>query len=165
MSKQRERRGPEPGEFRDPLKNYEPPEYGDEFERSLCEDTIDVIDRRPYTSVAPATPVRDALRLMAEQNIACLVVTDGEDRPVGVLTEQDVTQRIAPRYHEAAHLPVGEVMTPGPLVVYESETPARALNVMGTGSFRHLPVCDVDGKLIGVIGARRVIAYLQQYVA
>ena len=161
---QRERRGPEPGEFKDPLKNYDPPAHADDFERSLCEDSVAVIEHRPYLSVAPTTPVREALRLMAEQNIACLVIADADERPIGVLTEQDVTQRIAPDYLQTAHLPVADVMTPDPLVVYESETPARALNVMGTGCFRHLPVCDVDGKLIGVIGARRIIAYLQQYV-
>jgi CBS domain-containing protein len=162
---QRERRGPEPGEFQDPLKNYEPPQYADDFERSLCEDTLAVIEHRPCVSVPPALPVRDALRMMAERNIACVVVVDEQTHPIGVFTEQDVTCRVAPRYHEVAHRPVSEVMTADPVVAYESETPARVLNVLGTGGFRHLPVCDVSGRLVGVIGARRLIAYLEQYVA
>lgn len=164
MTKRRERRDPEPGEFEDPLKNYEPPEYGDDLERSLCEDTVEVVGHRPFLTVRAGATVAEALRLMADNGIACVVVIDEQHKPVGILSEQDVVNRIAPEYPRIADQPISTVMTAEPVVVYETETPARALNVMGSGFFRHLPVCDVNGKLIGVIGVRRLTEYLQQHV-
>lgn len=162
--KRRERHEPEPGEFHDPLKNYDPPHYADGFEKSLCQDSACVIEHEPYTAVTCDTPIRQTLRQMAEENIACVVVIDGERKPVGILSEQDVVHRIASDYEHLADDPISSVMTPNPVIVYESENPARVVNVMGTGFFRHVPVCDVDGKFIGVIGARRLMRYLQQQI-
>lgn len=162
--KRRERQEPEPGEFSDPLKNYDPPRYADELERSLCRDAVEVIEHEPYTAITPGTPIRQALRKMAEDNIACVVVVDGENKPVGILSEQDVVNRIAADFERTADEPVSTVMTPQPVIVYESANPARVLNVMATGCFRHVPLCDVDGKLTGVIGARRLMRYLQQRI-
>ncbi len=54
------------------------------------------------------------------------------------------------------------VMTPDPVCVYETDTPAKALNLMAVGSFRHIPVLDVDGKIVGIVGPSRTSAYLQE---
>lgn len=162
--KRRERQEPEPGEFKDPLKNYDPPQYADDFEKSLCEDSVCVIEHEPYTAVTGQTPIRQTLRRMAEENIACVIVVDDEHKPIGILSEQDVVHRIAADYEHLMDDPIHTVMTPNPVIVYESQNPARVLNVMGTGFFRHVPLCDVDGKLIGVIGARRLMRYLQQQI-
>lgn len=164
MGKRRIRREPEPGEFRDPLSNYDPKVYADELERSLCEDPLTVIECVPVCRVKADVPIREALATMAGENVACLIVVDDDDRPIGMFTERDVMTRVAGRYPGNADRPVESVMTNDPNVIYESESPAHALNIMGSGMFRHLPVVDVDGKLIGVIGARRMTAYLQQHV-
>jgi len=164
MNKRRHRRPPEDGEYRDPLSNYDPPEHQDPFERSVCEDTVAVIRSTPVLTITPDTSVRDALALMSEHDIASLVVVD-QERPVGIVSERDVLTRIAEDYPRLADAPIRQIMTEDPVVVYETDTPARVLNCMASGAFRHLPVVDIDGKLKGVIGARRVIAYLEQHFA
>ena len=51
-------------------------------------------------------------------------------------------------------------MTPDPTVVFENDVPAKVINLMGTGHFRHIPVVDADGRLKGIIGGRRVTQYI-----
>jgi len=159
----RKRHEPEATDFEDPLENYDPPKYDDELEQALAEDKVTAIETKPFQAVDPNTPIREALRIMADRGIACLVVTNDSGHPIGILSERDVLNRIAHHFEQMADKPVREAMTPGPVVAYESEPPARAVNLMGSGQFRHLPVVDLDGKLIGTIGARRVISYLKEF--
>lgn len=163
-SSRRQRREPEPGEFHDPLSDYTTPAYADDLERSLIEDRVTVIESKPFTPIESTTPIREALRIMTEQNIACLVVTDESGKVVGVLSERDVLMRVAEDYAALAEVPVRAVMTPQPMVVYESMKPAHVMNLMSEGLFRHVPVVDADGRLTGMIGARRLLAYLQQFL-
>ncbi len=162
-SNRRQRREPTPGEFQDPLSNYETPAYADDLERSLIEDRVTVIQSNPFMQVQSSTTIREAMRIMAEQDIACLVVTDEQNKVVGVLSERDVLMRVAEDYAALAGVPVRAVMTPQPTVVYETTKPAHVMNLMSEGLFRHVPVVDADGRLTGMIGARRLIAYLQKF--
>lgn len=159
----RQRRPPQPGEFEDPLSNYEPPDYADEFERALCEQTVEEIDYVPLLKVSPDTRVVDAMRQMAEHGSACIVVVDELDKPIGIFSERDVLNTVVDRYDQMKDLPVREVMTVDPYTVYRTDSPAQVLNLMGSGGFRHVPVVNADGKLIGLIGARRITAWLKHY--
>ena len=159
----RERRQPDPGNYEDPLQNYDPPTHADEFERSLTEDALSVITSTPFEAVEGSRSVDDVIKEMADRNVACAVVTDEDGRPLGVLSERDVMNRIADDYQAAKSKPVSEFMTKDPIVVHDSDPPAHVMNVMDSGGFRHVPIVDSDNKLVGVIGARRVTKYLQQH--
>ncbi len=161
----RERRKPEPGEFEDPLSNFDGPAYEDEFERSLSEDQAVAIEHRPFLAVMADQTIRSTMAMMAEKNIACVVVVNDENQPVGIISERDVMTRVAGRFDQLADQPIAEVMTPEPVRVYAGDTPARVLNVMVTRGVRHVPVLDADNRLVGVIGARRLTAYLQKHFA
>jgi CBS domain-containing protein len=159
----RERRQPDPGEFEDPLSNYDPRQFEDQLEHSLSDDKVTAIEHRPFLAVLAGETVRATVDMMAEHNIACVVVVNEQAEPVGIFSERDVMTRVAGQWPQVVDKPMSEVMTATPAVVYSSETPARVLNVMVSGGFRHVPVVDADGKLMGMIGARRLTTYLQSY--
>ncbi len=156
----RKRRSTPPAVFEDPLKDYSPPKYEDELERSLCEDRVDVIKTRPFTTIDADTPIEQALRTMAELDVACLLITE-RDHLVGIFSERDVLFRVAHQYEQIKGQPVREVMTGRPAAVYETDTPAKAINLMATGGFRHVPILNIEERVVGIIGPRRVTAYLQ----
>lgn len=58
--------------FQDPLEDYEPQEYSDPVERALGEERVASMNITPYASVSPDTPIRDAIRQMADMHHACL---------------------------------------------------------------------------------------------
>ena len=162
MAKRR-RRPPEPGEYEDPLSNYDQPGYEDGLERSLCADRIaKVINLEPFEVVPKTISVREAIKILVDKDIAAVVIVEDE-RPIGILTERDIQNNIAPDYDALANEPLEKLMTKEPVVVFSTDPPARAMNLMTSGNFRHIPVVDVDGKILGVIGPARLTSYLKKH--
>jgi CBS domain-containing protein len=56
--------------------------------------------------------------------------------------------------------PLSEVMTADPEAVGEDDGIAFALNRMILGGFRHVPVVDQDGRAVGVLSLREVVAFI-----
>jgi len=65
------------------------------------------------------------------------------------------------RFDEVKDRPVREVMTSNPVVVYESDPAGAALSAIAVAGFRHVPVVDLNGAVVGVISPRRVFEFLQ----
>jgi CBS domain-containing protein len=162
MNVRRKRRPTPPGEFVDPLSKYDPPEYADKLERSLSEDAVTAIKHTPMATLPPDVSVEEAMREMVRLDVAYMLIAEGQNL-LGVFSERDVLNKIAGQFEKVKKLPVRAFMSPDPVVVYETESPAKALNVMAVGGFRHVPIVNIDDKLVGVLGPRRVTSYLQQY--
>jgi CBS domain-containing protein len=59
--------------------------------------------------------------------------------------------------------PIGEVMTPQPVVVHDKDPVAVIVRRMEEGGYRHLPVLDERERPVGVVSVRRVIRYLVEH--
>lgn len=151
------------GEFEDPLSNFEPREYDDDFERLLCETPITEIDSRPIASVSPAATVRQAMQEMSRLDVACLLIVE-DGKLAGIFTERDVLNKIAPDM-AAADQPVAAVMTAKPVAVYETDHVADALAAIAESGHRHVPVLDVNDNVVGVVSPGRINSFLQQHFA
>ncbi|MCH5377928.1 MAG: CBS domain-containing protein [Planctomycetes bacterium] len=149
------------GEFEDPLSNYEPTVYGDVLEEALAEETVAAIQSKPYAEISPDKTVHGALQALAGLKVASLLVVE-KGKLAGVFTERDVLERVALRYPEVKSLPVCEVMTTNPVVVYETDPAGTALSAIAVAGYRHVPVLDVKDRVVGVISPRRVFAFLQE---
>lgn len=111
---------------------------------------------RPVAIQATAS-VRDVIRLMQAERTGAVVVLDGL-AIAGIFTDRDVLVRVAMR-DEVLDAPVSSVMTPDPVVLREDDLMAYALNKMGDGGFRHIPVVR-DGELIGMLTGRDVLNWV-----
>jgi predicted transcriptional regulator len=158
----RKRNPVEPGEFEDPLSNYDPPAYADELERVLCETEVSQMPIRPLAWVEKNATVQDALDVMGKYECSCVVVQDA-GKAVGIFSARDVLNKIA---HDpiTRSKPIIEFMTPAPTTVYASDCPAKAVNLMATGGFRHIPVLDHNDKVVGILGPRRTTQFLEEHL-
>ena len=111
---------------------------------------------RPRT-VAPMQTVRDAIAEMKGDPTGAVVILD-EGKVVGIFTDRDVLKKAAAR-HGVLDEPVAYYMTPDPVVLREDDTMAYALNKMGDGGFRHIPVTR-DGDLVGMITVRDIMNWV-----
>ena len=159
----RKRKTAQEGEFNDPLKDYSDPSYEDDMERAVSEDQVDAIQIKPFVTIDVNTSVHDTLQMMCEKNIAWVMITEN-DHLAGIFSERDVLYKIADGYDALKDKPIRDVMTPDPVFVYETDSPAKALNMMAIGGFRHVPILDLDEKIVGVLGPRRVTAYLCKHL-
>ena len=108
-------------------------------------------------AVTPETRVGDAARRMVEADVgAAIVLADGDDL-VGVITERDllrcVSEGIDPT--RAGVRPHDPPRADG-LAATEL---AEAMALMVDGHFRHLPVVNDEGHVIGLASMRDLMAY------
>ncbi|HQW51346.1 MAG TPA: CBS domain-containing protein [Tepidiformaceae bacterium] len=111
---------------------------------------------RPRTVEASST-VREAVALMKDDPSGAVVIMDGV-RIAGIFTDRDVLTRVAGRpgvMDEA----VTRYMTPDPVVLREDDMMAVALNKMGDGGFRHMPVVR-GAELVGMVTVRDVMNWV-----
>lgn len=149
--------------FSDPLSDYSSPEFDDELEEALCDNDMTAMQITPMVTVNLETTVAKTMQVLADNGVACAMVIDDDQKLHGVFTERDVLDKVAEHYPMVKDLPVRVVMTHEPVCVYDMDMPAKALNLMATGNFRHVPVLDVDDRLVGVLGPRRVTSFLSKY--
>lgn len=147
--------------YEDPLSNYEPPVYGSDLEASLAETLVAQVQSHPFASVSPQTTIRSALSLLADRQIACVIVMEeGELR--GVFTERDVLNKVANQYSEVCNRPVSEVMTTNPVFVFDTDTAAAALCVLAAFGYRHVPVINRERQVQGIVSPRRILSFVEQ---
>ena len=107
-------------------------------------------------TIGPNEKLSEAIRMLAERRIGALVVTNGDRKIVGILSERDIVRTIAKSGHEALEHPVREAMTAKVKICNEHHTVNEVMEIMTLGRFRHLPV-ERDGMLDGIISIGDVV--------
>jgi CBS domain-containing protein len=147
-----------------PLADVHIPPPANEVERSLRRDRINVLSPKTPVTVSPTAPMREVLRLMVERKIGCVIVAEGR-RAVGVFSERDALLRMNTSAAELSARPVSDFMTPNPQTLDVNARLAFAVQRMDMGGYRHLPIVDGRGDLVGIISARDVLRHLMESLA
>ena len=93
--------------------------------------------------------VRDALGVMADNNIGALVVL-AEDHLVGIITERDYARKIVLKGRTSQGTLVREIMSTKVFCTRLDQTVEECMAVMTDKSVRHLPVLD-HKRLVGIV--------------
>ena len=107
--------------------------------------------------VSPTNSVREVIAAMKGDPMGAVAVVDS-GKVVGIFTDRDVLKKVAANSN-ALDEPVARYMTHDPVVLREDDTMAYALNKMGDGGFRHIPVVR-NGDLIGMLSGRDIMAWM-----
>lgn len=113
----------------------------------------------PVVSVPPETPVYDVAGIMAEQNVGSVVVVEGK-KPVGIVTDRDITVRVTAAALDPKAIPVRAVMTADLLALPASTGLYEALEAIRKKGVRRVPVTDEGGSLVGIITVDDIIRLL-----
>jgi CBS domain-containing protein len=106
------------------------------------------------TSVSPSTPVTEAARLLAEQDVGSLPVVENE-RLVGIVTDRDITLRVVAEGRSGEGVTIGEIASREPVTVDAGDPLDEALKRMARHQVRRLPVVE-RGRLVGMLAQRDV---------
>lgn len=118
---------------------------------------LEICDQTPPT-VSPESTVAEAIKTMLEAHVGAVTVVDAERVVVGIFTERDVMRRMALSGRDPSKIMVSEVMTEAVEMATEATTEEEALTVMMTRHYRHLPVIDASGRLLGMASIRHVLS-------
>jgi CBS domain-containing protein len=110
----------------------------------------DVMTQNP-TTLSASSKVSDAAAVMAEHDIGALVITKGDTRVIGILTDRDIVVRgIAARRDPWTTL-VAEILSSEDVATTTPDTPVHeVVAVMRSKAIRRLPVVE-KGRLVGII--------------
>jgi CBS domain-containing protein len=122
------------------------------YEESFFFLPVHSVCRSPAVTCPPDISVIAAARLMHDQNLAGLVVIQGET-PVGILSVRDLRDLIATGGENLACYKVCDIMHVGIITVRSHAYVFEAIFKMAKNNIHHLAVINEDQKLIGVINA------------
>ncbi len=109
---------------------------------------MDVMVKNVLT-VNPNTTAKEAAELMKKHEIGCLVVTK-ETKPVGIVTERDMLNRVLIELRNPTRTKIEEIMST-PLTVVQTHTDIRdAAEIMLKRKIKKLPVVE-NGYLAGLV--------------
>ena len=110
----------------------------------------------PATVSVEAT-VNDAIRTMLDKSVGAVAVIDEHGVVAGMFTERDVLARFALSGRDPKATPVREMMSPIVEMATEATTPSEALQTMVERHYRHMPIVDEGGKLLGICSIRNIL--------
>ena len=109
----------------------------------------DVMSRDVEVVRADAT-LQEAAQRMKARNIGYVLIAEGE-QSLGIVTDRDMTVRVAAEGRDPTTTKVREVMTPVLICCFEDDDIAAAVRCMKEQQIRHLAVLDRNKHLVGVI--------------
>lgn len=111
---------------------------------------------RDVISVAPEQTLAEAAAILAEAGIGAVVVLNGPGLS-GILSERDIVRHVAASGAAALDRPVAQAMTRDVITCVLADTDETLMQRMTEGKFRHLPVLDEEGAVIGLISIGDVV--------
>ncbi|NJN58248.1 MAG: CBS domain-containing protein [Leptolyngbyaceae cyanobacterium SL_5_9] len=143
----------------------------------------DVMSHDPIV-VKPQTPLKEAIRLIAEKRVSGLPVVDDQNQLVGIISETDLmwqeTGATPPPYimvldsviylenparyeqelHKALGQTVAEVMTKDAIATKPDQPLREAAQLMHDRDVRRLPVVDPAGKVVGILTRGDIVRFM-----
>lgn len=135
-----------------------------ELERSLYKDRLRMLWPRKPVCVPPSTPVAEVLKLLVNNSIGCIMIVDGE-KIAGIFTERDALLKLNTEAAELGARPISDFMTPNPQMLSVNDKIVYAVQRMDLGGYRHVPLVDDNGQLVGVVSVRDILQYFMQKIS
>jgi CBS domain-containing protein len=108
----------------------------------------DLMTREPRT-VSEATSVVEAARVMRDDDVGGVPVIEG-DRLVGMITDRDIALRVVAE-GRGLDTTVADIASHEVVTIDPHQDMDEAMRLMGEHQLRRLPVCEEDGRLVGIL--------------
>jgi CBS domain-containing protein len=143
------------------LRTSDIPQPAIDYRGRLLGQHLDELRPAPPQILESTSDVSEAIRLMHESQIDCVLVTE-RGRLVGIFTDRDAVLKVAGT--SADRRPLRDVMTRDPVVLRDDDPIAVAINKMAVGGFRHIPIVDGGGLPTGVVSAKDVFHHIASII-
>ncbi|MFI0397016.1 DUF294 nucleotidyltransferase-like domain-containing protein [Paracoccus jiaweipingae] len=113
--------------------------------------TLKVADLMAHAPVScpPDTPIVQAARMMRDDRISSLGITDPQGALLGIVTVRDMSGKVVAGGVDPAR-PVGDIMTADPIALTPQDLGSDVLHMMLERHIGHLPVVE-HGRFVGMV--------------
>ncbi len=132
------------------------------LDANLLHQPISILSYVPPVCVTQDTTITMATHLMQENRVGCVLIQDTV-QILGIFTERDLLNRVLGAGRDVDQTTVGSVMTPDPETLPIDAAIVFALNLMGEGAFRHLPLVNDEDRPVGMLSAKHIVQYLTEF--
>ena len=102
---------------------------------------------------------------MRDKNVSSLVVVDGYNKPIGIVTERDFVRKMYVNDSSRSRsMPMEDIMSSPLIIINTTASVEEATDIMIQNKVRHLLVVENDDRKrpLGIITATDFVAYLKE---
>ena len=117
---------------------------------------LELCDPEPATVPLQSTAA-EAIRVMLDRHVGAVAIIDEDSRVAGIFTERDVLSKLSLSGRDPEQISVYELMTTPVELATRATGLGEAMSTMVERHYRHLPVVDDDGRLLGMVSIRHIL--------
>ncbi len=106
-----------------------------------------ILEKRPTGAVHTIKPdqtIQEAVGMLSQHRVGVLVVSSGDGKLEGILSERDIVRELGSRGAQVLHEKASQLMTKKVQTCVPTDTSEKTLKTMTSGRFRHIPVMEND---------------------
>ena len=111
--------------------------------------------RQPITC-SSSSSIAEVCRIMAHSRVDAALLIGEAGGLAGIVTDNDITRRVVDQ-DVSPEAGISTVMTAAPKCVFMDDSALDALEMMVENRFRHLPVLDDEGRVVGLLDIARCL--------
>jgi len=117
-------------------------------------------DRRVVT-ISQNDTVYDAVKTMSTSKVGALVVVDPQNKkPIGIISERDYLNKVVIHGLSSKNTQVKDIMTKDIITTRPNVSASKCMDMITRGRFRHIPVVNEGGSLIGLISIGDLVKHV-----
>ncbi len=101
-------------------------------------------------AITPNASATEAIRVLNEKNMGAVLVVDGTNKILGIVTDGDVRRAIVGA-RTISEMNTEQLMTKNPICIDSTRLAADALSIMQTHEITALPIVDEDRTILGLL--------------
>ncbi|PYV01062.1 MAG: hypothetical protein DMG10_18840 [Acidobacteria bacterium] len=113
-------------------------------------------DRRDIYALPEDATVHQAAKYLRDRKVRATAICDGEGRPLGVISQSDISDKIAAEHLCPSWVRVREIMSTQLITVTRENGLEECLRLMEKNNIYHLLVLDESGLSLGMISVQDV---------
>jgi CBS domain-containing protein len=106
--------------------------------------------------------IEECIKAMQDRGTGCLIIENENGEIIGIFTEQDVIRKYIGTDIAKSAL-ITEIMSENPATIKPTATVTEAIDCFVERLFRHIPICEDDKKVIGILSVRVLSDFISEH--
>lgn len=126
--------------------------------------SIGEIMTKKLEKINMSASAQEAAKTMTEGNVSSLVVTDMNDKAIGIVTEQNLVRRVVANDESSGKVNIQKIMFSPPVTIDANSSVEVAADIMIENKVKHLLVVENEdlNKPLGIITTNDFVGYLKR---
>ena len=117
----------------------------------------------PAITVDEDASINEVARLMEQHKIGCVIVTDKDEKPIGMITERDLVIRVLVKNAKPSKTTAKKIMTSPLITIDPDDSISDAARRMSQLNIRRFGIM-YKGNLIGMVSSKDILAVTPELI-